>query len=502
MVRKYDWERDFPLSLSGDPQRSYSAIRFEFQLDEAEVADFKREVGLSVNGVLPIDVRFHARKPPIISIPKPGKGNKTYSAKSAEIADFIQNRIHFIYVPAVRTVEQSMSVMNQLVSERLGALETDPDYIALLDRLAQKRESYLKEVESSVSKRLESYLAGFSGIELQSEALLPRARVEDVLIDDGTRTSLRQKGDGVKSIVSLAMLHDVAEHTYPDKQVILAIEEPEAHLHPDAIHEIRKVLRGVAERRQVLLTTHSPILINRTKVSNNILVQNNRAHPTQRMEDLRNCLGVRPGDNMTSAAYCVLVEGLTDERFFRWALPLVEPRLKVAIDNGLLTFRHTGGGNGVEATAKLLLNEPIVLFAVVDGDNAGKGSRDKLVSDQLLPVENITLTTPGGHFNKELEDLLSEDTHRFVLGRHFGLDASKFVPWSQSAKWSTQAKSFLRTQGKSDDARTIDGLKVALIEHLERSEVDCLSDDSIPILKALANQIVNVLEQNHEISLV
>lgn len=113
--------------------------------------------------------------------------------------------------------------------------------------------------------------------------------------------------------------------------------------------------------------------------------------------------------------------------------------------------------------------------------------------------ENITLITPGGFFNKELEDLLSEDTHRFVLGRHLGLDASGFAPRSSDAKWSTNANKFLRTIGKSDDTRSIDSLKIKLVEQVEDSDLDCLSGDGIPIVKALADQIVTVLELNHEI---
>jgi len=51
----------------------------------------------------------------------------------------------------------------------------------------------------------------------------------NVVIDDGTPTNLEYKGDGVKSLVALGLLKNKRAH--PGASII-AIEEPESHLHP------------------------------------------------------------------------------------------------------------------------------------------------------------------------------------------------------------------------------------------------------------------------------
>ena len=43
---------------------------------------------------------------------------------------------------------------------------------------------------------------------------------------------------------------------------LLLIEEPENGLHPARIAEVMRVLRAISERTQVILATHSPLVIN------------------------------------------------------------------------------------------------------------------------------------------------------------------------------------------------------------------------------------------------
>ncbi|XAS62771.1 ATP-dependent nuclease [Pseudarthrobacter sp. So.54] len=490
LVNDFDWERDYPLNLT---TRSYTSIRFEFRLDAKEVTDFQRIIGSRVNGTLPIEIKFYPNKPPSLSIPKPGKGSKSYAAKSPEIADFIKKRIKFIFVPAVRTVDQAMQVINQLASERMSSLEADLEYQSLLRKIEDKRSDHFRAIESSVSTRLGSYLPGFDAIEIVGEPVSDFAAVRDILIDDGARTSLLQKGDGVKSIVSLALMHDVAEHANKDRQVILAVEEPEAHLHSDAIHEIRKVLAQVASKQQVILTTHSPLLLNRSHVASNILVQGNRARPTKRLEELRDCLGVRPGDNLSSATVSILVEGQTDERFLRKILSEKSSRIEGALVDGSIKIRPSGGGSGLTAAAKHLLIEPTTMFALIDNDNDGKNTLKKLGDDTLVPVENVFLVSPGGLFNKELEDFYSEELHRKVLNQMFAADVSSFEPWDDEKKWSNQVKPFLRTIGKPDDTYTVDTVKIRLVEEIERVGTQGLNPKADPILDSLVARLEKVV---------
>jgi predicted ATPase len=47
----------------------------------------------------------------------------------------------------------------------------------------------------------------------------------------------------------------------PDPPPLVCIEEPELGLHPDMVHEIGKLLIAASERMQIIVTTHSNLLI-------------------------------------------------------------------------------------------------------------------------------------------------------------------------------------------------------------------------------------------------
>src|SRR5262245_40928418 len=51
--RPYDWEEDFPVHLQNTPD-GVSTFLLEFELDEAEIEEFRQHVQSSLNGTLPI----------------------------------------------------------------------------------------------------------------------------------------------------------------------------------------------------------------------------------------------------------------------------------------------------------------------------------------------------------------------------------------------------------------------------------------------------------------
>lgn len=83
---------------------------------------------------------------------------------------------------------------------------------------------------------------------------------------------MERKGDGVQSLAALALMRHASESNSTGKQLIIAIEEPESHLHPAAIHELRSVINDLSDMHQLVLTTHNPSFVDRGAINNNILV--------------------------------------------------------------------------------------------------------------------------------------------------------------------------------------------------------------------------------------
>ena len=76
---------------------------------------------------------------------------------------------------------------------------------------------------------------------------------------DGTEVGPHEMSEGMLYWLAFAII----EHLAP--QAILLIEEPENGLHPARIKEVMKVLREVSQRTQIILATHSPLVINELK---------------------------------------------------------------------------------------------------------------------------------------------------------------------------------------------------------------------------------------------
>lgn len=73
---------------------------------------------------------------------------------------------------------------------------------------------------------------------------------------DGSEVGPTEMSEGMLYWLAFAVIEYLAP------QAIILIEEPENGLHPARIREVMKVLREVSKRTQIILATHSPLVIN------------------------------------------------------------------------------------------------------------------------------------------------------------------------------------------------------------------------------------------------
>jgi len=78
-------------------------------------------------------------------------------------------------------------------------------------------------------------------------------------LTDGTEVGPEAMSEGMLYWLAFAVI----EHLSPVG--ILLIEEPENGLHPSRIAEVMRILREVSQRTQILVATHSPLIINELK---------------------------------------------------------------------------------------------------------------------------------------------------------------------------------------------------------------------------------------------
>jgi len=135
------------------------------------------------------------------------------------------------------------------------------------------RNQYVSVLQSELLEPLRSRVldrVGFMFPEITIANLVPNVPTltetlssVDVQLGDVVTTELTDKGTGVRGAVLVSMLQYLAEQSR--RSLVLAVEEPEAFLHPAGQESIRGQLEDLAARADVslLVTSHSPYVISR-----------------------------------------------------------------------------------------------------------------------------------------------------------------------------------------------------------------------------------------------
>jgi predicted ATP-dependent endonuclease of OLD family len=191
-------------------------------------------------------------------------------------------------------------------------------------------------------------------------------KIEDILVEN--------RGAGTQNNLIIALFRLVAS-LHVEGKLIFAMEEPENSLHPKAQRQLFSVLQDVGEKSQVIITTHSPVFLERNKFENNIILTRTAKgntiaktfDPTQ-LDALRIDLGIRPSDALLKGGgnCAILVEGNTEEEgfpIFMEMIGLSEFKLGIAIVN-----MRGSDPDRVRNTARLLSAYDIPCVVVLDQD--------------------------------------------------------------------------------------------------------------------------------------
>jgi predicted ATP-dependent endonuclease of OLD family len=307
-----------------------------FDLTPDELADFRDKIGSRLTGTLPIRVSIGPDRADV-TVAKQGRGSVALSRKSDQIAQFVTDRIDFQHIEAVRTAESANEDVTDMVARELSQLEDEPEYREALQRLDELHQPVLDGLSESIKKTLGQFLHDVKAVRAEVPSIARYRALRrscEITVDDGTPTLLEYKGDGAQSLAALGLTRHSAERGAKGKGLVIAIEEPESHLHPNAIHELKEVVDELSERHQVLITTHNPLFVGRRNIRNNIIVRNNRAKTAQSIEQVRDVLGVRASDNLRHAELVLLVEGEDDRIALRTLLAHRSETLRASLSEG------------------------------------------------------------------------------------------------------------------------------------------------------------------------
>lgn len=443
----YDWKRDFPISLQENAAQGASSIfRLEFALDDNETNEFWDKIKSSLNGYLPIEIKIGADNNPKIQVKKGGKGSKVLNSKSAKITSFVADKIFFNYIPAVRTHQQTKSIIDGMLSEELDILEDNQDYKNAVAEIAKLEKPILEELAKRIKEPLVQFLPNIKSVKIHpaEDYSFSTRRDFNIVIDDGTPTLIEYKGDGVKSLAALGLLKNKSDKYGAS---IIAIEEPEAHLHPGAIHQLNEIISSLESKNQIVITTHNPLFINRADLKSNILVEDGKARPAKAMSEIRELLGIKASDNLVNAQYSLVVEGEEDRVSLLALLPLLSAQIGKALKEHLMVIEPIGGASNLSYKLSLIKSSLCMYRVLLDFDDAGRKAFEKAKQDSLLTLKDTTFTICQGMKDSEFEDCLDVAIYSDKILQEFGV-STMHPAFSSKDKWSERMKKAFMGQGK------------------------------------------------------
>lgn len=460
----YDWTDDFPKDLQEKTPDGNSIIDLWFELNPEEQAQFYARVGSKLKTELPIRLTIGARSVEF-AIRKQGPGAAALTKKAGLVAEFVGRSLRVEHVESVRTAARAKRVVEDMVGLELSELESDDEFSTVLETLVDAVKPVTERLSADLAATLKAFLPDVKGVEvaLGTDRIISALSSQvQITVDDGVSTELQHKGDGVQSLAALALIRKAAE--VRRGALVLAIEEPEAHLHPRAIHQLRQVLYEIAVNQQVVLTTHSGALVDRRNLNNNILVRANKASPATSLEEIRNALGIRVGDNMSNADLVLVVEGGCDSKALVALLAHMSVDLASALTGGALAIESLGSASNLSARLDALTNVLSQAHVLVDNDDEGRRAAEKARSFGLLSTADENFTTVPGMKDSEFEDVLDPACYTAAILRGFGVDLNVKEFKHSRAKWSDRVERAFISQGKAwnDHIKTAVKIMVAM----------------------------------------
>lgn len=425
-----------------------SIFKLNFKLKNEELEEFHRITGIRGNEDIPVSIKIGRNNSPDIEIPK--KGSSSYKKESDKIIEFISERIEYNYIQAIRTDDMAKRTLASLIYRQLLSLEDEQDYLSAQRKINELQQNLLDKLSTQLLEPLQIFLPSIHDIKIQLMSRSDNNRIMlgrdfDIKIDDGVQTSISNKGDGIKSLVTLALLRERSNRK--GSASIIAIEEPESHLHSGAIHALVDVINNISDNNQVIITTHNPLFVQRNHLSHNIIVDNGTAKPAKSINEIRKILGVWASDNLRSARYVLVVEGEDDKISLSKILPYYSEKVGKALKTCSLIIKPLGGTGNLSHDINDLNGSMCRYVVLLDNDEAGRTAAKKATDKGLLKESEIKYTICNGSPDAEFEDCLNPRVYASAIKEEYNVDIMDKTIFKGNKKWSDKLKDAFLSRG-------------------------------------------------------
>ena len=386
---------------------------------------------------------------------------------------------HVVFVPVQRDISAQFSMnktalFGKLVRAKMKKAIAEGGRQPTIDEI----ERFLRESMEDGRRQIEQFLRG----QMKNQSIGLKFDDFHVNFIDGVNTEIRisdekaqdiplkNRGAGTQNNAIISLFRYIAESDIK-KDFIFLLEEPENSLHPKAQRQLLSVIQDISESTQVLVTTHSPVFIDRSNYESNILFTRTAGGNTKAKvfsenapHDVREELGIKTSDVLLKGGgnCALLVEGKTEHEGF----PVFMEMMGInEFDLGVTIIDMEGkSAKKARTIARLLGSYDIPCIIVLDNDASDTKKdldRERAQEDSALGnIQEIFLLSEGC-----IEDYYPLDVIVAVINEH--LNPDKPVK-KEDLDGSLRGKKKLGQIGRllhEHKAATLEYLKISLGSH-------------------------------------
>jgi predicted ATP-dependent endonuclease of OLD family len=237
---------------------------------------------------------------------------------------------------------------------------------------------------------------------------------------------------------------------------------------------LSKVLNEISKETQVIITTHSPLLIDKKNVDSNIIVNRARAKTAKKIAEVRDILGVRVTDNLTTASLILLCEGVEDKRILNILIRNRSEKINRALDNNMLVIAEMGGGTNLSYNSALYQNFMCQIVAFLDDDPCGRNAFIDAKKKGHIDYSDVKFSKCLRRTNSEIEDMIDSRLYLTEIENKYNVKIDSMIFDDRNVVWSDRLKTIFERKGNHWDDRVEFELKLIVIDKVEKYPDKCL----------------------------
>jgi predicted ATP-dependent endonuclease of OLD family len=418
---KFDKERDLNWDYIEEPEE-FPYLNFTFRLDEDDRAELLRvaqeklaesakaaaTTAAAIATVLPAqgsqptpaaaseDSLTLDKIPTSISCSKKGVTKPLTFTKIAGLPDGTATKFMTAVIPRVELIKAHETVPDSVSVTELRAdthefmrgifyyAGLSADEFEKLFSQTDATMMRLEKAQEQLNKTLRANWTQGSDLEfrLVHESKTDRIvlRIKDPAVS-GRLVRASQRSSGFTHFFTLKTILNARQQEHPADSYIFLFDEPGIYLHPAGQYDLLQVLDTIGRNNQVVYSTHSLFMLNKTFPSRHRLVVKSAEGTTLdgkpcagRWGAAIDALGLSLAGTILFAQYILLTEGDSDPIYIQAVLQKLVALKHASLDLNAFSAISTESSKNTDALIRILSDSALKphLAVLVDGDEGGK----------------------------------------------------------------------------------------------------------------------------------